>query len=153
MIGQQRLYPFEQLRAGQRIEEGVGIRFASTLLDKVLLSYARASAIMHLGWLLGGWVLIGNPTLSPMQPFPRIFNSLALSWCYSGQTRIISHPHAEAVGVESICREITAFFKSLRQTADQLNPLQRWCPVLSRALVKYLDGRQLQPPALLPALE
>jgi hypothetical protein len=70
----------------------------------------------------------------------------------SGQTRItISHPHAEAAWVESACREIAAFFKTLRQTAEQLTPLQRWYRVLSRALVKYLNGRELHPPPGLPA--
>jgi len=46
----------------------------------------------------------------------------------SGQTRVaISHPHAEAAWVESACRAIAGFFKTLRQTAKQLTPLQRWC--------------------------
>ena len=42
--------------------------------------------------------------------------------------------------------EIAAFFKTLRQTAEQLTPLQRWYRVLSRALAKYLNGRELRPP-------
>ena len=71
---------------------------------------------------------------------------------HGGQTRItISHPHAEAAWVESACREIAAFFKTLRQTAEQLTPLQRWYRVLSRALVRYLNGRELHPPPGLPA--
>ena len=53
--------------------------------------------------------------------------------------------------MEGACREIAAFFKTLRQTAEQLTPLQRWCRVLSRALVKYLNGRELRPPPWLPA--
>jgi hypothetical protein len=32
-----------------------------------------------------------------------------------------------------------------------LTPLQRWYRVLSRALVKYLNGRELHPPPGLPA--
>ena len=53
--------------------------------------------------------------------------------------------------MEGACREIAAFFKTLRQTAEQLTPLQRWYRVLSRALVKYLNGRELRPPPSLPA--
>jgi hypothetical protein len=53
--------------------------------------------------------------------------------------------------VETACRTITSFFKTLTATAEQLTPVQRWCRVLSQALVKYLHGRQLEPPALLPA--
>jgi len=71
---------------------------------------------------------------------------------HGGQTRItISHPHAEAAWVENACREIAAFFKTLRQTAEQLTPLQRGYRVLSRALAKYLNGRELRPPPSLPA--
>ena len=46
---------------------------------------------------------------------------------------------------------ITGFVKTLTATAEQLTPIERWCRVLSQVLVKYLHGRQLQPPALLPA--
>jgi hypothetical protein len=53
--------------------------------------------------------------------------------------------------VEATCRDIAAFFGTLRRTAEQLSPLQRCYRMLSRALVKYLNGRQLQPPAALPA--
>ncbi len=71
---------------------------------------------------------------------------------HGGQTHLtISHPHAEAAWVDATCREIAGFFGTLRRTAEQLSPLQRWYRMLSRALVKYLNGRQLQPPAALPA--
>jgi hypothetical protein len=83
---------------------------------------------------------------------PLLLHAPARLTRHGGQTRItISHPHAEAAWVESVCREIAAFFKTLRLTAEQLTPLQRWYRVLSRGLVKYLNGRELQPPASLPA--
>ena len=48
--------------------------------------------------------------------------------------------------------EVVTFFKSLRPIAEQLSDLQRWYRILSRALVKYLKGRQLGPPPIpLPA--
>jgi hypothetical protein len=34
----------------------------------------------------------------------------------------------------------------LRETAEQLNPVQRWYRILSEALKRYLKGRQLDPP-------
>jgi hypothetical protein len=71
---------------------------------------------------------------------------------HGGQTRItITHPHADAGGVERACREIAAVFKTRRQTTEQLTPLQRGSRVLSRALVKYLNGRPLPPPLALPS--
>ena len=53
--------------------------------------------------------------------------------------------------MEAACRKIADFFSTLRRTAEQLSPLQRWYRMLSRALVKSLNGRQLQPPAALSA--
>jgi len=37
-------------------------------------------------------------------------------------------------------------------TAEQLPPIERWYRILSRAMVKYLKGRQLKPPNRLPAM-
>jgi len=41
---------------------------------------------------------------------------------------------------------IAGFFARLRQTAEQLTDLDRWYRILSYALIKYLKGRQLDPP-------
>ena len=82
---------------------------------------------------------------------PLLLHAPARQIRHGVQTRIvIAHPHAEAAWVEGVCREIAMFFKTLHQTAEQLNLLQRWYCVLSRALVKYLNGRELRPPTLLP---
>jgi hypothetical protein len=58
----------------------------------------------------------------------------------------ISSTHAEAEKVELSYRSIAAFFKELWVTAEQLTTHQRWCRILSLALVKYLQGRQLSTP-------
>ena len=83
---------------------------------------------------------------------PLLLHAPARLTRHGGQTRVtISHAHAEVQWVEATCRAIAAFFKTLSATAEQLTPSQRWCRVLSQALVKYLHGRQLHPPELLPA--
>ena len=46
---------------------------------------------------------------------------------------------------------IGGFLETLRATAEQLTPLERWYRILSEALVKYLKGRQLDPPRRLRA--
>jgi hypothetical protein len=51
MIGQQRLDPIEQLRAGEQIKERVEIA-AGSMLTKALLLRKCAAATMHRGWLL-----------------------------------------------------------------------------------------------------
>jgi hypothetical protein len=113
---------------------------------------ARMTALVYNWWSL--FVRLADPTqhTEAITSRPLLLHAPARLTRHGGQTRItITHPHAEAGWVERACREIAAFFKTLRQTTEQLTPLQRWCRVLSRALVKYLNGRQLQPPLALPS--
>ena len=72
---------------------------------------------------------------------------------HANQTTItITSTHGKAGNVRRMLAEIVTFFKSLRPIAEQLSDLQRWHRILSRALVKYLKGRQLGPPPIpLPA--
>ena len=113
---------------------------------------ARLTALTYNGWSL--FVRLADPCqhTEAITSRPLLLHAPARLTRRAGQTRItISHPQAEAAWVERACREIATFFKTLRQTAEQLTPLQRWYRVLSRALVKYLNGRQLHPPLGLPA--
>jgi len=48
-----------------------------------------------------------------------------------------------------LLNRIVTFFKSLKD-AEQLSSEQRWYRILSKALEKYLHGRLLQPPILIP---
>jgi len=113
---------------------------------------ARLTALTYNWWSL--FVRLANPHqhTEAITSRPLLLQAPARVTRHAGQTRLtISHPHAQASWVEQVCREIAAFFKTLRQTAEQLTPRQCWCRILSRALVKYLRGRELQPPAPLPA--
>jgi hypothetical protein len=66
---------------------------------------------------------------------------------HANQTTItITSTHGKAGHVRRMLAEVTVFFKSLRPIAEQLSDLDRWYRILSRALVKYLKGRQLGPP-------
>jgi len=113
---------------------------------------ARLTALIYNWWSL--FVRLANPHqhTEAITSRPLLLHAPARVTRHAGQTRLtISHPHAQASWVEQVCRDIAAFFKTLRQTAEQLTPHQCWCRILSRALVKYLRGRELQPPAPLPA--
>ena len=54
--------------------------------------------------------------------------------------------HGQHQRARSAFLRIARFFAQLRQTAEQLSDLDRWYRILSYALVKYLKGRQLDPP-------
>ena len=113
---------------------------------------ARITALTYNWWSL--FVRLADPRqhTEAITSRPLLLSAPARLTRHGGQTRLtISHPHAEAGWVEATCRDIAAFFGTLRRTAEQLTPLQCWYRLLSRALVKSLHGRQLQPPAALPA--
>jgi hypothetical protein len=113
---------------------------------------ARITALVYNWWSLFVRLADPNKHTESITSRPLLLHAPARLTRHSGQTRVtISHAHAEAPWVENACRNIAAFFKTLSATTEQLTPAQRWCRVLSQALVKYLHGRQLQPPALLPA--
>jgi hypothetical protein len=113
---------------------------------------ARMTALVYNWWSL--FVRLANPEqhTEAITSRPLMLYAIGKQTRHAGQTRLtISSPHAEAGKVEQYYRKIAAFFRELWSTAEQLTTPQRWCRILSLALVKYLRGRQLQPPDCLPA--
>lgn len=113
---------------------------------------ARITALIYNWWSL--FVRLANPDqhTEAITSRPLMLYAIGKQTRHAGQTRLtISSPHADAEKVEQAYRRMAAFFKELRSTAEQLTSLQRWCRILSLALVKYLRGRQLVPPPCLPA--
>lgn len=113
---------------------------------------ARATALIYNWWSL--FVRLADPDqhTEAVTSRPLMLYAIGKQTRHAGQHRLtISSTHAEADKVEQRYRRIATFFKALRTTAEQLTSVQRWCRILSLALVKYLKGRQLQPPNCLPA--
>jgi hypothetical protein len=61
-------------------------------------------------------------------------------------TLTITSTHGEQRIARRAYRRIAGFLARLCQTAEQLDPVQRWYRILSEALKRYLKGRQLDPP-------
>jgi hypothetical protein len=113
---------------------------------------ARITALVYNGWNLLARLAEPDKHLEAITSRPLLLNAPARQITHGRQRRlVISHHHAQADWVERACRNLAAFLRGLRLTAEQLTPTQRWYRILSRALRKYLHGRELQPPALLPA--
>jgi hypothetical protein len=71
---------------------------------------------------------------------------------HAGRTTVrVSATHGRHWWARRALVRIAAFLERLRSTAEQLAPVQRWYRILSEAFVKYLKGRQLDPPGLLAA--
>ena len=78
---------------------------------------------------------------------PLLLQAIGRQTQHAGQTTIIiTSPHGAHHHARRAFVRIARFFAQLRQTAEQLTDLDRWYRILSYALVKYLKGRQLDPP-------
>ena len=78
---------------------------------------------------------------------PLLLQAIGRQTQHAGQTTItITSPHGDRHRARRAFSRIARFFARLRQTAEQLTDLDRWYRILSYALVKYLKGRQLDPP-------
>ena len=78
---------------------------------------------------------------------PLLLHAIGRQTQHAGQTTItVTSAHGEHHRARRAFMRIAAFFTTLRQTAEQLTNLDRWYRILSYALVKYLKGRQLDPP-------
>ena len=112
---------------------------------------ARMTALVYNWWSL--FVRLADPDkhTESLTSRPLLLHAVGKQTRHGGQTRLtISSLHGKSETAQQACRRITAFFKSLSDTAEQLSQAEKWCRILSRALVKYLQGRQLRPPDLLP---
>jgi len=85
---------------------------------------------------------------------PLLLTAIGRQTQHAGRTTLhVSSPHGRHGWVRGALTRIGAFFADLRQTAEQLTPMDRWYRILSRALTKYLHGRQLAPPRRIQAGE
>ncbi len=111
---------------------------------------ARMTALIYNWWSLFVRLAEPNKHTEALTSRPLLLHAVAKqTWHGRQSTLTISSTHAKAERVQEACQRIATFFKSL--TAEQLDEAQCWCRILSVALVKYLHGRQLHPPDLLPA--
>jgi hypothetical protein len=78
---------------------------------------------------------------------PLLLTAVARQTQHAGQMKLtISSAHARQHWARRAYLRIARFLTGLRNSAEQLDPLQRWYRILSEALRHFLHGRQLAPP-------
>jgi len=78
---------------------------------------------------------------------PLLMTAVARQTQHAGQVKLtISSAHGKQDWARRAYVRIARFLGELRQSAEQLDPLQRWYRILSEALRYFLRGRQLAPP-------
>jgi Transposase DDE domain group 1 len=108
---------------------------------------AGSVALIFNWWSL--FVRLADPDhrLEAITSRPLLMQAIARQTQHAGQiTLTISSTHGEQHKARRAYLRIARFLAQLRQTAEQLDPVQRWHRILSEALKRYLKGRQLDPP-------
>jgi hypothetical protein len=81
---------------------------------------------------------------------PLLLTAVARQTQHAGQVKLtIGSAHGRQNWARRAYLRIAGFLADLRNSAEQLDPLQRWYRILSEALRRYLGGRQLAPPGRL----
>lgn len=112
---------------------------------------ARVVALVYNWWNL--FVRLAEPDkhMEAITSRPLLMHAVGKQISHAGQTIIaISSLHGKFKKAQGMLGRISAFFKTLKDLAEQLTSEQRWYRILSKAVEKYLNGRQLQPPIILP---
>jgi hypothetical protein len=113
---------------------------------------ARCAALVFNWWNL--FVRLADPQhhREAITSRPLLLQAIGRQTTHAGRTTVtITSTHGEHHRARWALTRIAAFFAELRKTAEQLTTVERWYRILSRALVKYLRGRQLVPPRRLQA--
>ena len=108
---------------------------------------AGSVALIFNWWSL--FVRLADPDHRPeaITSRPLLLQAIARQTQHAGQTTLtLSSTHGEQHKARRGYLRIAGFLARLRETAEQLDPLQRWYRILSEALKRYLKGRQLDPP-------
>ena len=111
---------------------------------------ARSIGLVYNWWNL--FVRLAEPDkhLEAITSRPLLLHSVGKQTTHGGQTYIsISSTHGKTETVRKLLNRIATFFSELKSTAEQLTIEQKWYRILSKAVEKYLNGRQLQPPIYL----
>jgi hypothetical protein len=114
---------------------------------------ARTVALVYDWWTLYARLADPDRHTEAITSRPLLLHAIARQTRHAGRTTLtVTSSHGRNRLARQAMARLADLFRSLAETAEQLTATERWCRILSRALVKYLHGRELKPPGhLLPA--
>lgn len=108
---------------------------------------ARMIALIYNWWNLFVRLAVPDKHLEAITSRPLLLHGVGKLSHHSGkQTLTITQSHGRRDDVVAAYKRMSRFFSRLKQIAPQLSPIACWYRILSEALKKYLNGRQLHPP-------
>jgi hypothetical protein len=112
---------------------------------------ARVIALIYNWWTLFVRLINPHKHTEALTSRPLLLHAVGKLTTHANQTMlVISSTHGEAKQIHQRLAKLSRFFKELQSSAEQLSSIERWYRILSAAFVKYLKGRILKPPDVLP---
>ena len=113
---------------------------------------ARIVALVYDWWSLFVGLAIPDRHAEAITSRPLLLNGVARQTVHGGQrTLTITSSHSKSHAMQKILGTLAAFLREVRATARQLSREERWRTILSRVFIRFLGGRSLPPPKVLPA--
>jgi len=112
---------------------------------------ARIIGLIYNWWTLFVRSITPGKHTEAITSRPLLLQAVGRQTKHAGQTRLtISSTHGKSQYIHKKLAKLSLFLKAICSSAEQLTVSDRWRLILSRAFVKYLGGRILKPPNLLP---
>lgn len=112
---------------------------------------ARIIALVYNWWSLFVRLAIPDRHAEAITSRPLLLHGVGTQTVHGGQKRItITSAHAQARTIQRLLTSLVKFLSEIKATARQLSWNERWRTILSRIFVKFLGGRPLACPDLLP---
>jgi hypothetical protein len=113
---------------------------------------ARIIALIYNWWLIFVRLIEPNKHLEAKTSRPLMLHAVGKVIEHAGQTTMqVSSSHAKCKKIQAALASTSAFFKTLRSSAEQLDIAERMRRVLRRAFRRFFDAMGHHPPNLLPA--
>lgn len=114
---------------------------------------ARITALVYNWWTLFTRLAIPGKHAEAITSRPLLLHAIGQQVDHGRQKRVrITSMHGDRGVVEKILRALNEFLQYIKTQAEQLNWAERWRLILSRIFVKFLQGRTLRAPPLLPTM-
>lgn len=109
---------------------------------------ARTVALIYDWWTLFARLVDPDRHTEAITSRPLLLQAVARETRHAGQATLsVTRSHGRSRPVRRALARLVDFFRTLDKNAEHLTGAERWCRILSRALIKYLHGRQLKPPS------
>ena len=111
---------------------------------------ARHAALIYNWWSLFVRLVIPERHAEAITSRPLLLYSVGKQTSHAGQTKLtLTNMHRDWEQVKATLIQVTAFFRWIRSSAEQLDWHARWRLILSKVFHSFLGGRILQPPKFL----